>query len=110
MRLAQTFDIIEVGEIDNFAFDFSNDMGGETIASTSWTCTNSAYNTPFDVAAQTHVLSAAAATSVQIRSPLDGSLVTRTGFFSVASIGGIPASSAGLTFILEATVVTSGGR
>lgn len=110
MRLATPFDPIEVSEVDNFAFDFTLDMGGETVASTSWTCANSTYNTPFDAAAQSYVRSATPQTSVQIRSPLDGSLVTRTGFFSVASIGGMPVTSAGLTYILEATVVTSGGR
>ena len=38
MRLATPFDPIEIGEIDNFAFDFTADMGAATMVSTSWTC------------------------------------------------------------------------
>ena len=47
---------------------------------------------------------------IQLRSPLDGSLQTRTGFFSVASVGGMPASAIGGTYILEATADLSDGR
>ena len=39
MRLVTPFDPIEVGEVDNFAFDFTADMGAATIVSTSWICT-----------------------------------------------------------------------
>ena len=38
MRLATPFDPIELGEIDNFAFDFTADMGSATMVSTSWSC------------------------------------------------------------------------
>jgi len=37
-------------------------------------------------------------------------LQTRTGFFSIASIGGMPASAAGGTYILEASATLSDGR
>ena len=77
MRLATPFDPIEVGEIDNFAFDFAADMG---------------------------------VTALEVRSPIDGSLQKRNGFFSVASIGGMPNSAAGGTYILEATAVLDDGR
>ena len=35
---------------------------------------------------------------------------TRTGFFSVASIGGMPITAAGGTYILEASAALSDGR
>jgi hypothetical protein len=110
MRLPTPFDPIEVGEIDNFAFDFTADVGAATIASTSWTCTMAPYQTAIDPSPQSRVLSTAVATMVQVRPPLSGSLQTKSGFFSVASIGNMPASAVGGTYIVEATVVLSDGR
>jgi len=103
MRIVTPFDPIEVGEIDNFAFDFTADVGAATIVSTNWTCVLAPYQTAVDPAPQSRVLSASRQTSVQLRSSVDGSLQTRLGSFSVALIGGMPASAAGGTYILEAT-------
>lgn len=110
MRLPTPFDPIEVGEVDNFAFDFTADVGAATIASTSWTCTMAPYQTATDPSPQSRVLSTAVTTMVQVRSPLSGSLETKTGFFSIASIGNMPASAVGGTYIVEATAVLSDGR
>jgi len=110
MRLPMPFDPIEVGEVDNFAFDFTADVGAATITSTSWTCTMAPYQTATDPSPQSRVLSTAVATMVQIRSPLSGSLQMKTGFFSVASIGNIPATAVGGTYIIESTAVLSDGR
>jgi len=110
MRLPMPFDPIEVGEVDNFAFDFTADVGAATISSTSWTCTMAPYQTATDPSPQSRVLSTAVATMVQIRSPLSGSLQMKTGFFSVASIGNIPATAVGGTYIIESTAVLSDGR
>ena len=110
MRLAMAFDPIEVGEVDNFAFDFTADVGAATIASTNWTCALAPYQTETDPAPQTRILSASAQTLIQIRSPLDGSVQNITGFFSVASVGGMPASAIGGTYILEATADLTDGR
>ena len=110
MRLPTPFDPIEVGEIDNFAFDFTADVGAATIASTSWTCMMAPYQTATDPSPQSRVLSTAVTTMVQVRSPLSGSLETKTGFFSVASVGNMPASAVGGTYIVEATAVLSDGR
>lgn len=110
MRLPAAFDPIEANEIDNFAFDFTADMGAATMLSTSWTCTLAPYQTAIDPTAQARILSASAQTLIQLRSPLDGSLQTRTGFFSVASVGGMPASAIGGTYVLEATANLSDGR
>jgi hypothetical protein len=110
MRLATPFDPIELGEIDNFAFDFTPDMGAATMVSTRWTCTLAPFQAATDPAPQSRVLSASARTTIQLRAPADGSLQTRTGFFSVASIGGMPATAAGGTYILEATAELSDGR
>ena len=110
MRLATPFDPLEVGEIDNFAFDFTADMGAATMVSTSWTCALAPFQTATDPAPQSRVLSASTQTTIQLRSPLDGSLQTRTGFFSVATIGAMPTTAAGGTYTLEATVTLSDGR
>jgi hypothetical protein len=110
MRLATAFDPIEIGEIDNFTFDFTADMGASSIVSTSWTCALAPYQTATDPAPQSRVLATSVQTVIEGRSPIDGSLQTRNGYFSVASIGGMPSSAAGGTYILEATAVLDDGR
>ena len=110
MRLATPFDPIEVGEIDNFVFDFTADMGAATMVSTSWTCTLAPFQTVTDPMPQSRVLSVSTQTAIQLRASADRSLQTLTGFFSVASIGGMPISAAGGTYILEATAALSDGR
>ena len=110
MRLATSFDPIEIGEIDNFAFDFTADIGAATMVSTSWTCALAPFQTAADPAPQSRVLSVSTQTSIQVRGPVDGSLQTRTGFFSVASIGNMPTTAAGGTYILEASAALSDGR
>lgn len=110
MHLPTAFDPIEISEIDNFAFDFTADVGAATMLSRSWTCTLAPYQTAIDPTPQSRILSASAQTIIQLRSPLDGSLQTRTGSFSVASVGGMPASAIGGTYVLEATANLSDGR
>ncbi|MGH7044942.1 MAG: hypothetical protein ACREE2_00960 [Stellaceae bacterium] len=110
MRLPGAFDPIEVGEIDNFAFDFTADMGAATMLSTSWTCSLAPYQTATDPTPQARILAASAAILIQLRAPLDGSPQTRAGFFSVATVGGMPASASGATYVLEATANLSDGR
>ena len=110
MRLATPFDPIEIGEIDNFAFDFTSDVGAATMVSTSWTCALAPYQTATDPTPQSRVLAASAQTTIEVRSPVDGSLQMRNGFFSVASVGGMPSSAAGGTYILEGTAVLDDGR
>ena len=110
MRIPTPFDPIEVGEVDNFVFDFTADMGAATIASTTWTCTMAPYQTAIDPSPQSRVLSVSTQTTIQVSSPVDGSLQIRTGAFSVGLIGGMPMSAAGGTYILEATANLSDGR
>jgi hypothetical protein len=110
MRLPAPFDPIRINEIDNFAMDFTADMGAALIVSTNWSCALAPYQTATDPTPQARVLTAAPETMIQVRSPLDGSLQSKTGFFSVALIGGMPASAVGGTYILEATVNLSDGR
>jgi hypothetical protein len=110
MRLPMAFDPIEVGEIDSFAFDFTPDVGAAAMVSTSWTCALAPLQTGGDETPQARILSSGPQTVILTRSPIDGSLQTRTGFFSVAMIGSMPASAAGATYILEATANLSDGR
>jgi len=110
MRIPTQFDPIEIGETDVFAFDFTPDAATATIVSTSSTCVLGPYETAYDAAPQSRILSVWAPTALQLRSPTDGSVQTRTGAFSVALIGGIPGSAAGATYILEATANLSDGR
>jgi hypothetical protein len=68
------------------------------------------YETAIDPAPQSRVFSVSPQTAIQLRSPIDGSLQTRTGAFSVGLIGGMPVSAAGGNYILEATANLSDGR
>jgi hypothetical protein len=68
------------------------------------------YETAVDPTPQSRVLSVSPQTVIQVRSPLDDSLQTRTGAFSVGLIGGMPVSAAGGAYILEATAELSDGR
>src|SRR5580704_5827362 len=99
MRIATPFAPIEIGEADYFAFDFMADVGAATIVSTSWNCALGPYETAIDPTPQSRVFSVSRQTAIQLRSPMDGSLQTRTGAFSVALIGGMPASAAGGNYV-----------
>ena len=108
MRLAMPFDPNEIGKIDTFAFDFTADLGAATMVSTNWTCGVAPFETATDPVPQSRVLSVSTQTAIQLRTPIDGLLQTRTGFFSVASIGGMPITAAGGTYIrgkIESEVV-----
>jgi hypothetical protein len=105
------FDPIEVGEVDNFVFDFTADMGAASIVSTSWSCQLAPYQPQtYDPAPEARVLAVAAQNAIQVRTADDGLLKTKTGFFSVASIGGMPISASGAIYVLEATANLSDGR
>ena len=110
MRLTTAFDPIEVGETDYFAFDFTADMGAASIISTSWACALAPFQTAIDPSPQSRILSVSTQTAIWVRSPVDGSLQTRTGWFSVGVVGGMPGSAADGTYILEATANLSDGR
>ena len=48
MRLPTSFSPIEVNEIDNFAFDFTAEVGSAAILSTSWSCKIGPFQTATD--------------------------------------------------------------
>ena len=110
MRLPTSFSPIEVNEIDNFAFDFTAEVGSAAILSTSWSCKIAPFQTATDEDPQARILQTTVEPLVQLRSSLNGSLQAKTGFFSVATVGGFPTSAIGATYILEATVWLSDGR
>ncbi len=64
MRLSMAFDPIEVGEIDNFAFDFTADVGAAIIVMTDWICALAPFQTATDPTPQSKILSASAQTMI----------------------------------------------
>jgi len=108
MRISQPFGPLEVGEFDNFGFDFSMDMGATLMLSTSWTCILAKLQTVTDPNPQSRVISASVQTTIQKLQ--GGVLLPVNGWFSVARIGGMPASAAGGVYVLEATANLSDGR
>jgi hypothetical protein len=109
LRLAEQFDPITVGEIDNFGFDFTGDCGSTYILAVTWTCRLSPYSQGVDPDPQSRVLSVDVATTVT-RQSADGVQRPTPGQFAVAQIGGMPASAAGATYILSAVAELADGR
>ncbi len=117
MHLVKPFDPISAGEQDNFVFDFTNEVGPATIASTSWSCV---VRTPppggaIDPAPQAHVIGVFVQSVIVTEDPSafpepPPATALLTGAFSVAQIGGFASPAAGATYTMEATVVTSDGR
>jgi hypothetical protein len=118
MRISRPFDPLAPGEYDNFAFDFTADIGAAAIASTSWTCAvkTAAPGGVVDPAPQSHVIAAYVQTQIgsgggPLTFPVQPDVaVLLTGAFSVARIGGFLPGQAGATYTLAATAVTSDGR
>ncbi len=110
MRLPLAFDPLEVGEIDFFAFNFEADMGAASMLSTAWTATFIPHQVASDPSPQAIILNTSLSTTIQVRSPVDGSIVTKNGFFSIAKIGGMPLSAQSGTYILDAALTLSDGR
>jgi hypothetical protein len=109
MRILEQFSPIEIGETDNFCFDFTADVGAATIVSTAWSCALAPYQTATDSNPGSRILSVNATDTIQVRWA-DGRLETRTGAFSIASLGTFPDTALGGTYVLEAQVTLSDGR
>jgi hypothetical protein len=110
------------GDIDNFAFDFTAEIGAAAIVSTAWTCALRPLQTAMDPQPQSHIEAPPAAqTAIGIYAPQDspgwtglgsppqGYAIAR-GAFSTALVGGFAAAEAGALYTLTATVATSDGR
>ena len=109
MHILGQFSPIEIGETDNFCFDFTADVGAATIVSTAWSCALAPFQTATDSNPASRILSVIATDTIQVRSA-DGRMETRTGAFSIASIGTFPDTALGGTYVLEAQVTLSDGR
>ena len=109
MHILGQFSPIEIGETDNFCFDFTADVGAATIVSTAWSCALAPYQTATDSNPSSRILSVNAIDTIQVRWA-DGRIETRSGAFSIASIGTFPGTAAGGTYVLEAQVTLSDGR
>jgi hypothetical protein len=107
----QPFDPVAAGSLDTFGFDFTADMGGAAITSTSWTATFDPLNTAaYDATPQARVITAWPATSINVVNPLSNVLEQYSGAYSVAAIGAMPASAIGGVYTLTAVVNLSDTR
>ena len=105
------FPALAPGEFDNFCFDFATDAGAASIASSTWTASFDPGNTvASDASPQSRVITALAATSIYVRSPINFTLQAWAGQFSVATIGDFPLSAVGGTYHLSAWVSLSDTR
>lgn len=108
-RLNRPFDPLRSGEVDVFAFDFTSDIGNSYINGTSWTCQLVVPNLTVDPDPQSRVLGVYVQQSALIRNP-DGSTSTIAGNFSLATIGNLPDTAIGATYVVEATATLADGR
>jgi len=67
------------------------------------------FQTATDSNPASRILSVIATDTIQVRSA-DGRMETRTGAFSIASLGTFPDTALGGTYVLEAQVTLSDGR
>jgi hypothetical protein len=100
VKLTTRFDPIAPGEKDDFAFDFTADMGSAELTSATWTISVSPQRK--DHNPQSRLIDSRVATRMYLRSSEDGSLTLRDGFFAIATLGNIPASAVGGTYMLSA--------
>jgi hypothetical protein len=107
----QPFSPLAPGEVDFFAFDFSGDAGQAEIVSTNWTCVLLPPYAGNDPTPQARVLTTMAVSSLQQPARLPA-LPTQllTGQFTLAQVGGFPASALGSWYMLTATVTLNDGR
>jgi len=105
MRLETSFDPIEPGEEDVFAIDFTADAGRAYILNVIGTLRMARYSEGFDPNPQSRVLEQQPLTIIY---PSGGRQIT--GQFGAVRIGGIPATAAGGTYILEITAQLSDRR
>lgn len=109
MKLFPPFSDLEVGEVDNFAIDFTTEVGSSVITSTAWTLGLLPYSSGTDPDPGSHVVALANPTSLVVRLP-NNTLETLYGAFAVAQVGPCPESAAGSTYILNAQSTLSDGR
>lgn len=103
------FSTLEVGEIDNFVFDFTTEVGTASIIYTVWTLSLRPLQTATDPDPQSHILPFGNPTSLEIRLQND-TIQTLYGAFAVAQVGPCPASAAGGTYIIDAQAHLTDGR
>ena len=97
MRVLPSFDPIDVGEIDAFAFDMTERVGASEIVSTQWSLSM----TPFSSGADPNPGGRIGVTWVSTTAT-DNFGQQKTGWFVFAMIGPMPASAAGGTYTLRA--------
>jgi hypothetical protein len=104
----QPFDPIATNTLDVFAFDFTLDAAGATITQTSWAASfDPGFTAAADDAPQARVIGTWPAQVIYTVNPFDNSLQTWNGVFSAALVGTMPASAAGGTYTLTATITLS---
>ncbi len=109
MRLPEAFSPIEVGDADDFGVDFTRDVGGAYVLDTSWTCRLSRFSEGWDPDPQSRILTMSVQGVVLVRVQ-DGSVQQKHGAYCLARVGGMPATAAGATYVLDATAYLSDGR
>lgn len=105
MRVLPSFDPIDVGEIDAFAFDMTERVGASTIVSTQWNLRMTPFSDGVDPNPQGRIEATWVSTTAT-----DNFGQQKTGWFAFAMVGPMPASAAGGTYSLQAVAYLADGR
>lgn len=108
MHLSRSFSSLRIGEKDNFAFDFTYDIGDSVIESGNWMCVLAPYQSANDPNPQSHVISFSVQTVIAVRVPPSGKINERAGNYVVAFIDSTTMVPA--TYIMEGTAFLNDGR
>jgi hypothetical protein len=107
--LIESFDPIEVGEINDFAFSYTNESFDAYILDADWQCRMTPFSNGVDDDPQSRIGISQVQSVVSV-TLADGSLAPLRGQFAIARIGPFPPSAAGATYILRALGYMSDGR
>lgn len=110
MRLAQSFDAIETGEIDDFAFEITMRVGRALIVSTAFICRLTSFSGGADLNPGSRVLNPTFSNTGLYYRDQNNVLQFAPGYFAVARLGAMPASAAGGTYILGYQAFLDDGR
>jgi hypothetical protein len=110
MRISQSFEAIEAGEVDDFAFNISRRVGQDQIVATEFICRMTPFSEGADPNPPSRVTNPTFSNTGLYYRDQNGALSQTSGHFAIARVGAMPASAAGGTYILGYKVYLSSGR
>jgi hypothetical protein len=109
MRLFPDWSPLEVGEIDDFAFNVTTDVGTATVVSTAWTAGLTPGRPGTDPNPNSRVVQLSNPTSISVKLA-NNTIQVLYGNFVVGRVGPLPATAVGAIYIIDAQATLTDGR